>query len=142
VVAGLAAWLSWLGWEALTRYRPAHHLGGPVRAGRPAVTRLRGDGLLIKQVRPAQRRALLAGGHLLDVVYMLAHALLVPLIVLLGAGFANGLARLALWLVLPRFSAIPGWCFVAVAVLAMRFPSPISDRPVLVIMVDTEQIRS
>src|SRR6202451_619570 len=73
-----------------------------------------------EQVRPAQRRPLLARGHLLDMIYMLAHALIVvPLIVLLGAGFSNGLVRIAPWLVMPRISAIPEWCFVAVAVLVI-----------------------
>jgi sterol desaturase/sphingolipid hydroxylase (fatty acid hydroxylase superfamily) len=121
LVAGLAAWLSWLGWEVLAQYGPLHtiwagqfELAGPVVTGFVLVV------FLIEQVRPAQRRPLLARGHLLDMVYMLAHALIVvPLIVLLGAGFSTGLARLAPWLVLPRFAVVPGWCFVALAVLVI-----------------------
>jgi sterol desaturase/sphingolipid hydroxylase (fatty acid hydroxylase superfamily) len=59
-------------------------------------------------------------GHLLDLVYLLAYAtLVVPLIVLTGAGFSTALARVAPWLVLSHVSAIPGWCFVALAVLAI-----------------------
>jgi hypothetical protein len=38
--------------------------------------------------------------------------LLVQAIPLLGAGFSDLLARLAPWLVLPRASGVPGWCFV------------------------------
>src|ERR1700683_181420 len=121
LVAGLAAWLSWLGWEVLAQYGPLHtiwagqfELAGPVVTGFVLVV------FLIEQVRPAQRRPLLARGHLLDMIYMLAHALIVvPLIVLLGAGFSNGLVRIAPWLVMPRISAIPEWCFVAVAVLVI-----------------------
>jgi sterol desaturase/sphingolipid hydroxylase (fatty acid hydroxylase superfamily) len=53
-------------------------------------------------------------------VYMLAHAaVVVPLIVLLGAGFSAELARLAPWLVLPRLAAVPGWCFIVLAVVAI-----------------------
>jgi sterol desaturase/sphingolipid hydroxylase (fatty acid hydroxylase superfamily) len=43
----------------------------------------------------------------------------VPVIVLIGAGFSSTLARFAPWLVLPRFTAIPSWCFIVLAVLAI-----------------------
>jgi hypothetical protein len=45
--------------------------------------------------------------------------LVVPLIVLLGVGFSGLLARLEPWLVLPRLPGVPGWCFVALAVLGI-----------------------
>jgi len=48
----------------------------------------------LEQLFPAQRRPLLARGHLLDLCYAVFYALLViPLIVLLGAGFSGLLAR-------------------------------------------------
>jgi sterol desaturase/sphingolipid hydroxylase (fatty acid hydroxylase superfamily) len=51
---------------------------------------------------------------------MLAHALIVvPVIVLTGAGFSAQLARLAPWLVLPHVSGVPGWWFIAVAVVGI-----------------------
>src|SRR3984885_978919 len=123
IIAGLAAYLSWLGWEALDQYGPVHTIwAGQFELAGPAVTGFVLTVFLIEQVRPAQRRPLLARGHLLDMIYMLAHALIVvPLIVLLGAGFSNGLVRLAPWLVMPRIPAIPEWCFVAVAVLVIDF---------------------
>ena len=75
---------------------------------------------VLEQVFPAQRRPLLARGHLLDFCYAVFYALLViPLVVLLGAGFSDLLARLAPWLVLPRASGVPGWCFVGLAVLGI-----------------------
>ncbi len=43
----------------------------------------------------------------------------VPLVVLLGAGSADLIARLAPWLVLPRTSGVPSWGFVALAVLGI-----------------------
>jgi sterol desaturase/sphingolipid hydroxylase (fatty acid hydroxylase superfamily) len=121
LIAGLAVWLSWLGWNALAQYGPVRSIwAGQFELAGPAVTGFVLTVFLIEQVRPAQRRPLLARGHLLDMVYMLAHALLVvPLIVLLGTGFSSGLARLAPWLVLPRFSAVPSWLFIALAVLAI-----------------------
>jgi sterol desaturase/sphingolipid hydroxylase (fatty acid hydroxylase superfamily) len=120
-VAGIAAWLSWFGWETLAQYGPVHSIwAGQFELAGPAVTGFVLVVFLIEQVWPAQRRPLLARGHLLDMVYMLAHALLVvPLIVLLGTGFSTALARLTPWLVLPRLAAVPGWCFLVLAVLAI-----------------------
>jgi sterol desaturase/sphingolipid hydroxylase (fatty acid hydroxylase superfamily) len=54
------------------------------------------------------------------VCYLLVYALfVVPLIVLLGSGFAGLLARLEPWLVLPRMPAVPSWCFVGLAVVGI-----------------------
>lgn len=66
---------------------------------------------VVEQIRPAQRRPVLARGHLLDFCSAVFYALLViPLIVLLGAGLSELLAGLAPWLVLPRVPGVPGWC--------------------------------
>jgi sterol desaturase/sphingolipid hydroxylase (fatty acid hydroxylase superfamily) len=121
VITAIGAWLSWRGWILLSHYGIAssistgrYELAGPVVLGFVFVL------TVIEQLWPAQRRPLLARGHLLDVCYLLFYALLViPLIVLLGAGFSTLLAKLEPWLVLPRLSAIPSWCFVVVAVLGI-----------------------
>lgn len=69
---------------------------------------------------PAERRPLLARGHLLDVGYLLFYAaLVVPLIVLLGAGFAGLLARAEPWLVMLRLPDVPSWLFVVLAVVGI-----------------------
>lgn len=120
-VAAVAAWLSWRGWilaseSGLGRSFSAgrYELAGPVVLGFVFVV------CAIEHRWPAQRRPLLARGHLLDVCYLLFYALLVvPLVVLLGTGFGDLLARLAPWLVLPQFPAVPRWCFVVAAVLAI-----------------------
>ena len=120
-IAGLAAWLSWRGWNALGQAG----IGRSVDAGRfedagPVVLGFVLVVTVIEQIRPAQRRPLLARGHLLDFCYAVFYALaVVPLIVLLGAGFAGLLARLEPWLVLPRVPGVPGWCFIALAVLGI-----------------------
>jgi sterol desaturase/sphingolipid hydroxylase (fatty acid hydroxylase superfamily) len=121
VIAGLATWLSWRGWTVLGQIGVARsfddgrfQLAGPVVLGFVLAV------CVLEQIRPAQRRPLFARGHLLDFCYAVFYALLVvPLIVLLGAGFSDLLARLAPWLVLPRVPGVPGWCFVALAVLAI-----------------------
>ena len=57
-------------------------------------------------------RPLLATGHLMDMAYLLAYALVVvPIVVLLGTGFSATLGHVAPWLVLPRIPGIPGWCY-------------------------------
>jgi hypothetical protein len=97
VIAGLAAWLSYRGWTALAQTGVArsfdagrYNLAGPVVLGFVLTV------CVLEQVFPAQRRPLLARGHLLDFCYAVFYALLViPLVVLLGAGFSDLLARLA-----------------------------------------------
>ena len=120
-IAGLAAWLSWRGWSALAQTGVARsfddgrfQLAGPVVLGFVAAV------CILEQIVPAQRRPVFARGHLLDLCYAVFYALLViPLIVLLGAGFSDLLARHATWLVLPRAPGVPSWCFVALAVLGI-----------------------
>jgi sterol desaturase/sphingolipid hydroxylase (fatty acid hydroxylase superfamily) len=122
-VAALAAWLGWLGWTQLRQFGLARsidsgrfELAGPVVLGFVLVV------FAIEQARPAVRRPILARGHLADMCYLLVYALaVVPLIVLIGAGFSGELARLAPWLVLPRVPGVPRWCFIGLAVLAIDF---------------------
>jgi sterol desaturase/sphingolipid hydroxylase (fatty acid hydroxylase superfamily) len=121
VIAALAAWLSWQGWNALGKAGFAQSVNaGRFELAGPAVLGFVLVVCVIEQVCPAQRRRLLARGHLLDFSYLLFYALLVvPLIVLLGTGFAGWLARLEPWLVLPRLPGVPSWCFIALAVLGI-----------------------
>ncbi len=78
VIAGLAAWLSWRGWSVLGQSGVGRsinagrwELAGPVVIGFVVVV------FSIEQLWPAQRRPLLARGHLLDLGYLLFYALLV-----------------------------------------------------------------
>jgi sterol desaturase/sphingolipid hydroxylase (fatty acid hydroxylase superfamily) len=121
LITGLAAWLSWRGWNALGQSGVAQSVdAGRFELAGPAVLGFVLVICVIEQIRPAQRRRLFARGHLLDFCYLLFYALLVvPLIVLLGAGFSGLLGRLEPWLVLPRVPGVPGWCFVALAVLGI-----------------------
>ena len=70
VIAGLAAWLSYRGWTALAQTGVArsfdagrYNLAGPVVLGFVLTV------CVLEQVFPAQRRPLLARGHLLDFCY-------------------------------------------------------------------------
>ena len=121
VITGLAAWLTWRGWNALAQFGIARAMnGGRFELAGPAVLGFVLAVCITEQIWPAQRRPLLARGHLLDFCYAVFYALLVvPLIVLLGAGFSGLLARLEPWLVLPRMPGVPAWCFLALAVLGI-----------------------
>ena len=121
VVTGLAVWLTWRGWNALAQFGITRAVdAGRFELAGPAVLGFVLAVCVTEQVWPAQRRPLLARGHLLDFCYAVFYALLVvPLIVLLGAGFSGLLARLEPWLVLPRMPGVPAWCFVALAVLGI-----------------------
>ncbi len=120
-IAGLAGWLSWRGWLALEQSGVARSISaGRYELAGPAVLAFVAVVVVIEQIWPAQQRPLLARGHVLDVGYLIFYAtLVVPLIVLLGSGFAGLLARLEPWLVLPRMPGAPSWCFVALALLAI-----------------------
>jgi sterol desaturase/sphingolipid hydroxylase (fatty acid hydroxylase superfamily) len=121
VIAGFACWLSWRGWLALGQTGVARsvsasrfELAGPVVLGFVAVV------MAAERLWPAESRPLLARGHLLDLGYLLFYVtLVVPLIVLIGTGFSGILARLEPWLVLPRMTAVPDWCFVGIAVIGI-----------------------
>jgi sterol desaturase/sphingolipid hydroxylase (fatty acid hydroxylase superfamily) len=120
-IAAVAAWLSWRGWDALGNTGVVQSVNASrFQLAGPAVLGFVLAVCVIERIRPAQRRPLLARGHLLDMCYLLFYALLVvPLIVLLGTGFAGLLARLEPWLVLPRLQVLPSWCFVGLAVLGI-----------------------
>jgi sterol desaturase/sphingolipid hydroxylase (fatty acid hydroxylase superfamily) len=121
VFAGLACWLSWRGWLALSWTGVVRSVSaGRFELAGPAVLGFVALAMVAERLWPAERRPLLARGHLLDLSYLLFYVtLVVPLIVLIGSGFAGLLARLEPWLVLPRTPAVPGWCFIALAVVGI-----------------------
>jgi sterol desaturase/sphingolipid hydroxylase (fatty acid hydroxylase superfamily) len=121
LIAAVTAVLAWRGWSALSGYRPLHAIwSGQVELAGPIVLGFVLAVFVIEQILPAERRQILARGHVLDLGYLLAHALVVvPVIVLIGTGFSASLARVAPWLVLPRTTAVPRWCFIVIAVVAI-----------------------
>jgi sterol desaturase/sphingolipid hydroxylase (fatty acid hydroxylase superfamily) len=123
IIAGLAGWLGWLGAGQLADLGLARQINaGRFELAGPAVLAFVLVMFGIEQLRPAERRPLLARGHLVDMCYLLAYALVVvPVIVLIGAGFAHVLAQHAQWLVIPRMPGVPGWPFIVAAVLVIDF---------------------
>ena len=119
-IAAVAGSLSWQGWTELGPTASRSIAAGRYQLAGPVVLAFVAVVFAIEQLRPAQRRPLLARGHVLDLAYLLFYAtLVVPLVVLLGTGAATLLARHAQWLVLPRADAVPDWCFVTLAVVGI-----------------------
>jgi sterol desaturase/sphingolipid hydroxylase (fatty acid hydroxylase superfamily) len=121
IIAAVTAWLAWRGWSALSGYGAFHAIrSGQLQLAGPVVLGFVLTVFVIEQIIPAQRRRVLARGHVLDVGYLLAHALLVvPVIILIGNGFSSSLAHAAPWLVLPRNTAVPRWFYIVIALVAI-----------------------
>jgi sterol desaturase/sphingolipid hydroxylase (fatty acid hydroxylase superfamily) len=121
LVAVLSAALAWYGWNALSAYGPVRAIhAGQLRYAGPVVLGVVAAVFAVERIRPAQRRPLLARGHLTDLGYLVLYAVAVlPLVTLLGAGAATMLERHAAWLTLPRDASVPGWAFVLVGLLAI-----------------------
>jgi sterol desaturase/sphingolipid hydroxylase (fatty acid hydroxylase superfamily) len=121
LIAALAAGLAWRGWSELSQFGLASSIdAGRFQLAGPAVLGFVLTVFVIEQVRPAVRRPVLATGHVVDLCYLLTYALIVvPLVVLIGAGFATALAKAAPWLVIPRLPGVPSWLFLALAVLGI-----------------------
>jgi sterol desaturase/sphingolipid hydroxylase (fatty acid hydroxylase superfamily) len=87
---------------------------GPAMIGFLALT------LLAEHRWPAVRRPVLSRGHRQDVLYLALYAIVViPLVALLGVGFAATVRSRAPWLVLPRFTFVPHWVVVGVSLVVI-----------------------
>jgi sterol desaturase/sphingolipid hydroxylase (fatty acid hydroxylase superfamily) len=91
-----------------------HQLVGPVLITMVLVV------FVAERAWPAVRRPMLAKGHVQDALYMGFYAVIVvPLVVLIGAGFADLLRQLVPWLRLPAISSVPHWVVFVVALVVL-----------------------
>jgi len=75
---------------------------------------------ICERIWPAERRPVLARGHLQDACYLALHAIVViPLMTLLSVGAANLLERYASWIELRSTQSWPGWLIIPLTVVAM-----------------------
>ena len=76
--------------------------------------------LACEHLWPAERRRPLARGHVQDACFFLVYAAaVVPLMTLLGVGFASLLGAHARWIEAPWTASWPRWIVVAVTLVAM-----------------------
>jgi sterol desaturase/sphingolipid hydroxylase (fatty acid hydroxylase superfamily) len=121
IATGTAA-VAWFGAVTLER---SGSLGLALSAGReelvgPALLALVVTVLLCERVWPAERRSVLARGHVQDACFFLLYAsLVVPLMTLMGVAFGAILGTHAAWIEAPWTASWPRWVVVAVTLVAM-----------------------
>jgi hypothetical protein len=123
VLAGLTALVVWVAVAELLRQG---RLGEVLSAGRAElaapllVVLVVGTGIC-ERIWPAERRPVLARGHVQDACFLALHAIVViPLMTLLSVGAATLIGGHAHWLELRATKQWPGWLLV---------PHPGRDRP-------------
>jgi sterol desaturase/sphingolipid hydroxylase (fatty acid hydroxylase superfamily) len=77
---------------------------------------------ICERIWPAERRPLLARGHVQDALFLVLHAVVViPLMTLLSVGAATLIEGHAHWIELTLTGHWPGWLLIPVTVVAMDF---------------------
>ena len=121
-LAGVTAWVVLYGAMDLER---RGLLGKSLAAGRgelaaPGLIALVVAVVVCEQLWPAQRRPALARGHVQDACFFVLYAAaVVPLMTLLGVGFASLLGTHAKWIEAGWTSSWPRWSVAAVTLVAM-----------------------
>jgi sterol desaturase/sphingolipid hydroxylase (fatty acid hydroxylase superfamily) len=124
VVAGITALILW---AAVASLLPQGHLGTVLSAGRAELAAPLLIGLVVatgicERIWPAERRPVLARGHVQDACYLALHAIVViPLMTLLSVGAAALIGDHAGWIELRSTGQWPGWLLVPLTIVAMDF---------------------
>jgi sterol desaturase/sphingolipid hydroxylase (fatty acid hydroxylase superfamily) len=124
VVAGITALILW---AAVASLLPQGQLGTVLSAGRAELAAPLLIGLVVatgicERIWPAERRPVLARGHVQDACYLTLHAIVViPLMTLLSVGAAALIGDHAGWIELRSTERWPGWLLVPVTIVAMDF---------------------
>jgi sterol desaturase/sphingolipid hydroxylase (fatty acid hydroxylase superfamily) len=121
----LAAATGWVGWVAIRHLERHGELGTALSGGR---AELAAPGLVVliavavgcEQIWPAERRKALARGHIQDACFLVLYATtVVPLMTLLGVGFAALMGNHVRWIEASWTASWPGWLVVGVTLVAM-----------------------
>ncbi len=121
-LAGLTAVILWVAVTALLRQG---RLEAVLSAGRaelaaPLLVALVVGTAICERIWPAERRPVLARGHVQDACFVALHAIVViPLMTLLSVGAATLIGSHAQWIELRSTGDWPGWLLVPLTVLAM-----------------------
>jgi sterol desaturase/sphingolipid hydroxylase (fatty acid hydroxylase superfamily) len=122
VVAGLTALIVWVAVADLLRQG---RLETVLSAGRAELAAPLLIGLVVatgicERIWPAERRPVLARGHVQDACYLALHAIVViPLMTLLSVGAAALIGEHARWIELRSTGHWPGWLLVPLTIVAM-----------------------
>jgi len=122
VLAGITVLVAWVAVTVLLR---RGQLGTVLSAGRaelaaPLLVALVIATGICERIWPAERRPVLARGHVQDVCFVALHAIVViPLMTLLSVGAAALLSSHAHWIELRATEHSPGWLLIPLTVVAM-----------------------
>ena len=122
LVAGLTGLILWVAVGALLSQG---RLGTVLAAGRaelaaPLLVALVVATGMCERIWPAERRPVLARGHVQDALFLALHAIVViPLMTLLSVGSATLIGEHAGWIELRSTQSWPGWLLIPVTVVAM-----------------------
>ena len=122
---GVAAVTAGILWVAVTALLQEGQLDSVLSAGRGELAAPLLVGLVIatgicERIWPAERRAVLARGHVQDACYLALHAIIViPLMTLLSVGAATLVGDHARWIELRATEHWPGWLLIPLTIVAM-----------------------
>ena len=122
VLAGMTVLVAWVAVTVLLR---RGQLGTVLSAGRaelaaPLLVALVVATGICERIWPAERRPVLARGHVQDVCFVALHAtVVIPLMTLLSVGAAALLSSHAHWIELRATEHSPGWLLIPLTVVAM-----------------------
>jgi sterol desaturase/sphingolipid hydroxylase (fatty acid hydroxylase superfamily) len=124
VVAGITALIVWVAVVDLLRQGRLETVlsSGRAELAAPLLVALVVATGICERIWPAERRPVLARGHVQDACYLALHAIVViPLMTLLSVGAAALIGEHARWIELRSTGQWPGWLLVPVTIVAMDF---------------------
>jgi sterol desaturase/sphingolipid hydroxylase (fatty acid hydroxylase superfamily) len=124
VVAALTALILWAALADLLRQGRLETVlsAGRAELAAPLLIALVVATGICERIWPAERRPVLARGHVQDACYLALHAVLViPLMTLLSIGAATLIGEHARWIELRETAQWPGWLLVPLTIAAMDF---------------------
>ena len=122
---GVAGLTGLIGWVAVSKLLGQGQLEAVLSAGRGELAAPLLVGLVVatgicERFWPAERRPVLARGHVQDACFLALHAIVViPLMTLLSVGAATLIGGHASWIELRPAAHWPGWLLVPVTIVAM-----------------------
>ncbi len=122
IVAGITAFILWVAVTGLVRQGSLEAVlsAGRAELAAPLLVALVVATAICERIWPAERRPVLARGHVQDACFVALHAIVViPLMTLLSVGAASLFEGHAHWIELRPMENWPGWVLVPLTIVAM-----------------------
>jgi sterol desaturase/sphingolipid hydroxylase (fatty acid hydroxylase superfamily) len=122
IVAGITAFILWVAVSGLLRQGSLEAVlsAGRAELAAPLLVALVVATGVCERIWPAERRPVLARGHVQDACFLALHAIVViPLMTLLSVGAADLIEGHARWIELRQVENWPGWVIMPLTIVAM-----------------------